>query len=70
VRHYAVMGGHYAVMAVRCGGALRSNGRCGAAVDYAVMAVDYAVMAVDYAVMGGGLRSNGGGRNGVYSIHF
>jgi hypothetical protein len=63
VRHYAVMGGHYAVMAVRCGGALRSNGRCGAAVDYAVMAVDY-------AVMGGGLRSNGGGRNGVYSIHF
>ena len=55
---------------MRCGGALRSNGRCGAAVDYAVMAVDYAVMAVDYAVMGGGLRSNGGGRNGVYSIHF
>ena len=44
MRHYAVMGGHYAVMAVRCGGALRSNGRCGAAVDYAVMAVDYAVM--------------------------
>ena len=39
---------------MRCGGALRSNGRCGAAVDYAVMAVDY-------AVMGGGLRSNGGG---------